>query len=475
MNRRTFLELVAIASLATAFPSAASAASPQADGELTIEVVDAATGKPLAARMHLYAGRNPNPTMANKRPVKLNLPHLAEFGGHFYIDGKVVLPVRMGTFTFELEAGPEYLTQSGQFQIERHAEGAKRIEMKRVTNLANEGWFGGDIDIQRKKADLPLILRAEALHFAPMNEPPAKTAANKKDAKELPPLLELEDRFIARTPYAWDLPIWLASGKLDAIELIHSHSLRNGVVDNEKDGRPRDKAVFPGPRGNGRWSETVYYHVLNCGFHIPPVAGSGSGFNDNPVGTNRVYVFCGHEYSPETWWDGLQAGQVFVTNGPLLRPLVEGKPPGCTFTVDPSGPLTLEIGLNLATSVPVEYLQIIKNGAVEAEVRLDDFKNRKGRLPPLHFDDSGWFLVRAVTNHSKTLQFASSGPYYVDKGDHPRISHASVNFFIDWIDQYMKQLAKGNSADVEKNEPTLAKLQSAQKFFEDLLSKANAD
>ena len=34
----------------------------------------------------------------------------------------------------------------------------------------------------------------------------------------------------------------------------------------------------------------MYYHVLNCGLRIPPVAGSGSGTNDNPVGTNRVYV-----------------------------------------------------------------------------------------------------------------------------------------------------------------------------------------
>ena len=62
--------------------------------------------------------------------------------------------------------------------------------------------------------------------------------------------------------------------------------------------------------------------------------------------------------------------------------MVEGQPPGCTFPIDASGSLTLEIGLNLATSVPVEYLQIIKNGAVEAEVRLAEFKNRKGRLPP---------------------------------------------------------------------------------------------
>jgi hypothetical protein len=449
-------------------------AAPHSDGELTIEVVDSATGKPLAARMYLYTGRNAGPAAAAKRPIKLNMPGSAEFGGHFYIDGKATLPLRVGPYSFELEAGPEYLTQSGHFEIERHADDSKRIEMKSVTDLAKEGWYGGDLDVRRNKHDLPLILRAEALHFVPLSGTAVKDT---KASKEVPPKLELNGHLVARTPYAWDLPVWLASGKLDAIELINHHALRNGVVDNEKDGRPRDKAFFPGPRGNGRWSETVYYHVLNCGLHIPPAAGSGSGFNDNPVGTNRVYVFCGNEFSEERWWEGLKAGRVFVTNGPLLRPMVEGQPPGRVFKLAEGGSLTLEIGLDLATSVPVEYLQIIKNGTVEAEVRLAEFKNRKGRLPPIHFDDSGWFLVRAVTSNPKTLQFASSGPYYVEKADRPRVSRASVNFFIDWLDVTISRLSSGikPEPDTAENTALLAAHKSAQKFFVNLLSKANAD
>jgi hypothetical protein len=257
--------------------------------------------------------------------------------------------------------------------------------------------------------------------------------------------------------------------------LINHHSLRNGVIDNEKDGRPRDKSFFPGPRGNGRWSETVYYHVLNCGLRIPPAAGSGSGFNDNPVGTNRVYVFCGNEFSQEAWWEGLKAGRVFVTNGPLLRPMVEGQPPGNVFKLADGGSLTLEIGLNLATSVPVEYLQIVKNGTVEAEVRLAEFKNRKGRLPPIQFDDSGWFLVRAVTSNPKTLQFASSGAYYVEKAGRPRVSRASVKFFIDWLAANTARIRKQAELDDANRASLLAEQESAGKFFEKLLITANVD
>ncbi len=401
-----------------------------------------------------------------KHAVKLNLPGTAEFGGHFYIDGTITLPLRVGQYSFELEAGPEYLTQSGHFEIERHADDTKRIEMKRVTDLAKEGWWAGDLDVRRKATDMPLLMRAEGLAFAPLNQ---------TTIKDTSPLLEVDGHRIARTPYAWALPVWLAGGKLDAIQLIHHHSLRDGVVEKEDDGRPRDKSLFPGARGNGHWSEAVYYHVLNCGLRIPPAAGSGSGANDNPVGTNRMYVFCGNEFSKEAWWEGLKVGRVFVTNGPLLRPMVEGQPPGYVFHLSAGESLNLEIGLNLATSVPVEYLQIIKNGKSIAEVRLADWKEKKGRLPPVHFDDSGWFLVRAVTNNPKVYQLASSGPYYVEKGGHPRVSRGSVQFFLDWIDAAEARLHDQTDVDEAKRKALLADQEVARKFFADLKATANAD
>ena len=42
--------------------------------------------------------------------------------------------------------------------------------------------------------------------------------------------------------------------------------------------------------------------------------------------------------------------------------------------------------------------------------------------------------MRAVTSNAKNYQFASSGPYYVERGGRPRVSRASVQFFLDWID-----------------------------------------
>src|SRR4051794_37339219 len=115
MSHRAILLLSIFSALAPIHGDVALAATAHPDGELTIEVVDSVTGKPIAARMHLYMGRNAGPGAGAKRPVKLNIPGSAEFGGHFYIDGKATLPLRTGGYTFELEAGPEYITQSGHF------------------------------------------------------------------------------------------------------------------------------------------------------------------------------------------------------------------------------------------------------------------------------------------------------------------------------------------------------------------------
>jgi hypothetical protein len=188
-----------------------------------------------------------------------------------------------------------------------------------------------------------------------------------------------------------------------------------------------------------------------------------------------VYVHCGNEFTPERWWEGLEEGRVFVTNGPLLRPAVDGQPPGYVFPIDSNENLSLEIGLNLATRVPVEYLEIIKDGEVYADVRLAEWTKKKGRLPPVDFDKSGWFLVRAVTNNPMTYQFASSGPYYVEKDGLPRISRRSVQFFIDWIDAAEARIRELPKLDDAQRKSLLAEQASAREFFQQLLTTANAD
>jgi hypothetical protein len=75
-------------------------------------------------------------------------------------------------------------------------------------------------------------------------------------------------------PFWWDMPVWVAVGRVDSIGLANNHMWRDGGLFTEAWGRPRDKLFYPDPQGNGRWSQDIYYHLLNCGLRIPPSAGS---------------------------------------------------------------------------------------------------------------------------------------------------------------------------------------------------------
>lgn len=505
--------------LVVAIAGVASAAdSPQ---QLEIRVVDKATTNPLAARMHLKNARG--------KPVQP--PKLPFWKDHFVFDGIVILELPTGQYTFELECGPEYKLRTGHFTIERNATDNKTIEMERFVDMKKEGWWSGDLHIHRPPQDIELLMRAEDLHIGPVI-----TWWNKQNLwkdKELPdkPLVQFDEnrfyhllagedewhggallyfnlneplaiadgkpeyppptKFLAEArkqagvhvdvekPFWWDAPVWVATGQIDTIGLANNHQNRDGMLDNEAWGKPRDKNRFRSPLGNGRWSQEIYYHLLNCGLRIPPSAGSASGVLPNPVGYNRVYVYCGPELTWDGWWENLRRGRVVVTNGPLLRPRVygpgaesQGALPGHVFEAEAGQTVELQIALDLATRDKIDYLEVIQDGRVLHEVRLDQWAKSEGKLPPVTFTQSGWTLVRAVTNNTNTYRFASTGPYYVQVGDQPRISKQSAQFFVDWVYERAGRIKLDNA---EEQREVLEAHKAARDFWQKKLGEANAE
>jgi hypothetical protein len=436
-----------------------------AGGQLKLTVVEKETGKPLAARMHLKNG-------AGRMP---RIPKLPVFADHFVFDGEVTLKLPKGQYRFELECGPEFLDQQGHFEIQEFADDEKTIEMRRFVNMAKESWYSGDLDVERPVSEIELLMRADDLHIAhlfPLPKPLKKDILQPgtqvfdrnrcfRPAEELPVWKDLKQ------VTAWDLPLRVALQQVDSVELAAANLQRNNVVGGEKGCKPRDPTFYPGNEGLARWQEAVYFHLLNCGLRIPPSAGSGSGQVQNPVGYNRVYAHVEGEFSHESWLDALKAGRSIVTNGPMIRPTVEGEFPGFVFQTDAGQQLELEVALNLATRDKISYLDIVKDGRVYRSIRLEEFKNSGGRLPLVKFDKSGWFLLRVVADNAKTHRFAMTAPYYVEAGYERRISKSSVQFFLDWIDERTKMLA-GKDAE-------LGEWQAAREFWQKLLEKANAE
>jgi hypothetical protein len=461
-------------------------------GQVQLRVVDQQSLEPIAVRMHLIDGRG--------RPV---LPRDAvSWKDHFVLPGSIDLNLPAGEYQFEIERGLEYARRRGHFLVERTTGDAKQVDMQRVVDMKSEGWWSGDLHIHRPLEDMALLMQAEDLHVAPvitwwnnqnlwedqeLPEQPVKYVGSDRfyellagederaggallyfKVREPLPIAGAEPEYPSSAqfllqavdspdsdvhvdiekPFWWDMPMWIASRRVHSIGLAHNHMWRDGVLADEAWGKPRDPVRYPPPHGNGRWSTDIYYRLLEAGIRIPPSAGSASGVLPNPVGYNRVYVHIEGEFTREAWWQGLRAGRVVVTNGPLLRPLVHGKRPGHEFTGAEGETLVLEPQLQLATRDPISYLEIVKNGDVVHQVRLDEYRERQGRLPEVRFDNSGWMLIRAITDNADTYRFASSGPYYVRIGEAPRISRQAAEFFLDWVRERIEriELPEGSSA-----------------------------
>jgi hypothetical protein len=492
-----------------------------ATGQLDLTVLDKDTGKPVACRMHLVGPNNNKPRRVEKAPF---------WQDHFVFPGHILLKLPLGNYSFVIERGLEYLDQNGHFTFEAFADDSKQIELHRFVDMAAEGWWSGDLDVRRPAADIELLMSADDLHVAEVISLPnlKKGAASERsetpvpvstkqalvrfdgnryynlmtgsvsraggealffhlpaplktpdEQGEYPPLAkfindakEKEDVWVDLTrPFYWDLPLLLALGQVDSIQIAHSDICRDTVIPHETGGKPRDKVHYPNPYGNPLWSQFIYFQVLECGLRIPPSAGSSSGVAPNPVGYNRMYVHVDGDFTYEKWWQSFRAGQVVITNGPLMRPTVDGELPGHVFQAEAGGQFDFEIGLTLSTRDPISYLEIIKNGQVDQSIRFDDYA-KSGKLPNLHFDRSGWFLLRAITDVGKTYRFAMTAPYYVEIGYKPRVSKKAAQFFLDWVYERAKQI---HLDDPQQQRELIELHRKARDFWQDMLSKANAE
>jgi len=479
-------------------------------GEARITVIDDGTGQPTPARIHLLNGEG-----KPQRP-----PGFPAWHDHFVCDGKAVLDLPDGTYTCTVERGPEFSAGTNRFEIRDGqapiGDGNGRnvaVRLRRITNLAGEGWFGGETHVHRDSKDVELLMRAEDLHVAQVitwwnkrdlwkdKAPPEPiknfdgnrfyhvvSGEDERDGGALlycdlarplditsgtqhfPSSLLYAKQARARgakwidveKPFWWDFPVWVAHGVADTVGIAHNHMNRGGVLENEAWGRARDREKYPAPQGNALWTQQIYYHALNCGLRLPPSAGSASGVLPNPVGYNRAYVHVEGPFTYEKWRDGLLAGRSFVSNGPLLRCRVNDQLPGHVFKSD--RPLELTLDARLDSRDPIKSVELIRNGIVEPITALR-------RRPSFTMDRSGWFLVRAITDVTNTFRFASTAPWYVEiAGRPPTVPRDSAQFFVDWCQQRIGMLENRAELTAAQKEEVIEPWRAARKFWESKLA-----
>lgn len=505
MNRfiATILSLLALSAAGLAWA---------ADVEITVR--DKKSGQPVPCRIHLKDA-------AGKAQRAAGLPFWFD---HFVCPGTVRLELETGKYGIEIERGPAYTRHTGFLLVEEKSKPKVAYELERLVDMAAEGWWSGELHVHRPVADIELLMRAEDLHVVPVitwwnarnlwdkqalpAEPLARFDGNRfyhlmagEDEREGGALLYFHlkkplaitqakrefpspMKFVAEArlnedvwidiekPFWWDVPLWLASGMMNSIGLANNHMCRDRMSETEAWGKPRLVERLPAPRGNGFWTQEIYYQILNAGLRVPPSAGSASGVLPNPVGYNRVYVHVGPELNHDKWWAGLRAGRSFVTNGPLLRVQASGKLPGHVFSAGAGEKVEIPLKATVTTRDPIRYLEIIKNGAAERKVSFEDW-SKNGSLGTVNFKESGWFLVRAIADNKNTFRFASTAPYYVEIGPNKqRISKAAAEFFLNWTRERMGRIKLN---DPGQRKEVLGHHLQAEKFWQERVAMATAE
>jgi len=461
-----------------------------ASQDVRLRIVDE-HGRPVAARIQLFDSEGKAQPIRSRSTTTLVHPRFPALG--IVASGRCEIELPAGRSRVRVDRGAEYLAV--EFEA---APGAERtVRLQRWIDMAARGWWSGDMHVHRLPADMPLLMEASDLHFAPaitkwndsssMDSWPEqkvyRVGADRaysidncedergwgaalffgvksplklyglKTHREYPPplpvwrearekgaLIDLEKAIW------WGAPVIAALVPPDSIGVANNHFLGERMLDTEAWGRPRDQRRYPGPRGFAQYIFELYYHYLNAGRRIPASAGSANGVIQNPLGYNRSYVYLGKRFSFEDWLSGQKSGRNFVTNGPMLFLKVNGKLPGAVIQAT-----EVRVELEALASAELEKAELIVDGAVvEAFAPGKDLK-RLAVSKRLKVRPGGWLAARCFEKCPFTVRFAHTSPVYF--GRTPARSPEALAFMRAWIDAEMDRLRGLSSlADAQRDE-----------------------
>jgi len=465
--------------------------------KLAIEVVDAATGRRMPARISVTAqdGRNYAPDDAWRHADDgFDRSERRYEYGYFHTTGVSRLTVPAGEIEVEVSRGPEYRVWRRKLRIGRSS--SLRASLSRVANLPAAGWYSGDLHVhmnygsayRNTPAHLATQAKAEDLHLVEnliVNKegriPDVGYFTGKADPVSTAQTLIVHDQeyhtsywghtgllglrrnlvLPGYAAYANTAAASLAPMNATVLDLARSQGGVTGyvhpfdVLPNPSDTSKPLTHEFPVDVALGKVdyyealgfvddymaNAQVWYRLLNCGFRLPAGAGTDAMANfaslRGPVGMNRVFVRSGTPLEHRRWLAALKQGRSFATNGPLLGFTLSGKGLGETVSL-PASKSTLVARVRLNSNVPVDHLEIVNNGSVVAEIPLAGDRTRADTSVRLPAGRSGWYLLRARGDKPTypildVYPYATTGPIYLTVDGKPMRSRPDAEYFIAWI------------------------------------------
>ncbi len=369
----------------------------------------------------------------------------------YQVSGDFSIRLKAGDYRIVVSRGMEFIPVSQEFRVgNRTAE--LEIRMRRWINLADEGWYSGDVHVHHPTTETAfqdyLLAYAEAedvrivnvleqhhhegLHSKQLGfgkkfrrehhgrwlvsgqEAPSSTFGHiiglniehlaydhhHEDFYDLAfhDIHTDDNALVGYAHFAWNgcdlprgFPWYVTTGQIDFVELLQFTKL------NALD----------------------YYDYLNLGFRLAAAAGSDIPWGST-LGEVRTYVFTGKEFDPDRWFKALASGHSFVTNGPALDFKVDGQLPGSTIRLDQAADLELFTRVRCHPGIgPLKVLRIVSNDGVLKEItnaRNEQELIIRDTIPIRH---SQWLVASAECENGAV---AHSSPVYVIVDNRPHWS-----------------------------------------------------
>ena len=197
---------------------------------------------------------------------------------------------------------------------------------------------------------------------------------------------------------------------------------------------------------NSEAAINAYYKLLNCGFKIGLAAGTDYPCNDDePLGSLLTYVKVNDKLTYRKWVEGIKNGRTVVSrnghNEFLDFKINEKYSPGDVIKFSKKGTVNIEVKWTAIKTLSGR-IELVSNGKVIA-TQLCTAKPGEPVIfnTKLDFAKSGWICARRMDEKGHETHTA---PIYIYVDKKPiRASAEDAQFFIDWIDNILKNIEPG--------------------------------
>ncbi|MGV8879616.1 MAG: CehA/McbA family metallohydrolase [Sphingobacteriaceae bacterium] len=411
-----------------------------------------------------------------------------------------------GKWRISMQHGNEYIPISEEFEIKKGDKKiTKKFSMKRWINLPARGWYSGDVHVHHptNKPEFKEYLLeygiAEDVHIVNMLEMGHHFGTDFKQegfgklfrtckgdvclisGQEDPRSyfghiigLNIEEQVRDTSLYDYyDLifdKLHLQPGAI--VGFSHFAGWGNGI----------DKG-FPWYITTGgidfvellqflKLNTLAYYDYLNLGFKITAAAGSDFPWAST-IGDVRTLVYTGKKFSVDGWFEGLKAGNSFVTNGPALFLETDGNLPGTIIQKPKATVAKLHVKAVSNKSIGViDRVAIYNNDGMVMEkintTRLDSLDIEIDHV----INKSEWL---AAVTYCENGAVAHTSPIYFVVDGKPTYSKSKAPAIIQQQLKDIERIRYDESLKEVIDEGIVSRMEMAKNFYHKLLKAIEND